>query len=114
MIDWPVFIGCWVVVAVFFVLNRSSRVNAPDRVLLDQGESVVVRNVPISRIFGFAGKPIVKGDISKIQLTEMNLSLFTHSGNAFDIWVPVKVLGGLAKRAQELFPDAEFKDLQTH
>jgi hypothetical protein len=112
MIDWPVFIGCWAVVFAFVILNRSARVNAPNRVLIDEGDTVVLRHVPISRVFGFAGKRIEKSTISKIQVTAHNLSLFTTNGQAFDVWVPRKVLEGVGQRAIQLFPGAEVVEVK--
>ena len=109
MIDYPMFIGLWAIVIVFVVLNRSAKVNGADNVLIDNGDSVFFREVPISRIFKLRGKQIDKSTIVKVQQATRCVSLIQGTGNAYDIWLPKKTVEEVSNKAQLLFPDARFE-----
>lgn len=110
LIDYPVFIGCWLVVIAFIVLNRSAKVNAPERVLIDKGEQVLLRDVPICRVLGVAGKFIHKSEIGEIKLSSVSVTLLDKSGKSFEVFVPKSVLTLLAEHAKQLFSYADYSE----
>jgi len=109
MIDYPVFIGLWAIVLVFLVLNRSRRINSPERVLYEEGEVVFCRDLPLSRIFKLRGKAILKSDVVSVQRDHRRISLLFAGGKALDIWLPKTTVELVSDKAQSLFPQAEFK-----
>ncbi len=108
MIDYPVFFGLWAIVAVFYILNRSPKINGAENVLIDDGDKVFFRDYPISRILKLRGKLIYKQDIVRVQQAPRCVSLFTGSGNAYDIWLPKGTVDEVSSKAQMLFTDAKF------
>ena len=111
MIDYPVFIGLWALVAVFFILNRSAKVNAPERVLREEGGIVYCRDVPISRIFKLQGKAIDKSEIVQVTLAHRCVTLLFSSGKTLEIWLPLVTVKPVAEHAKSLFPAAKFVQL---
>ena len=108
MIDYPVFIGLWMVVIVFIVLNRSKKVNGADNVLNDAGTSIFYRDVPITRVFKLRGKSLVKADVITIEKRVRRIVLILNSGESIDLWLPPSTVDEVAAKAQFLLPDANY------
>lgn len=107
MVDYPVFIFLWSIVLVAIVLNRSKVINAAERVLVDDGQVVFCRDLPLARFFKLKGKAIIKSDVVKVQRGRRCVSLITSSGQAVDLFLPGATVEEVDIRAQALFPNAQ-------
>lgn len=97
--------------AVFLILstfNRSKRFNAPTMYLEPTPNGVIVRQYPIERMLASDGKLVGVDSVNKVQITKGLISVFKHSGAAYDMWVPNRFEHDLLEHAKKLFPHAEF------
>ena len=108
MIDYPVFIGLWVVVLIFIVANRSKRFNNAKHVLNDQGDWVYCRDLPMSRLFKMRGKAVKKSEVIKVQKAHRCVSLVMQSGKTLDILLPKVTIDEVGLYARSLFPEASY------
>lgn len=109
MIDYPVFIGLWLVVVVFIVLNRSKKVNGAENVLIDAGDEIYYRDIPITRIFKFRGKSLFKADVVAIEERVRRVVLVLNSEETIDLWLPQSTVAEVSAKAQFLVPNADYR-----
>jgi len=108
MIDYPVFIGLWLVVLVFFVVNRSKQFNNAHRVLNDEGDWVFCRDLPLSRLLKLRGKAVKKSEVIRVKKAHRCVSLIMQNGKSLDILLPKVTVEEVAEYAKSLFPDANY------
>lgn len=96
------------VVLFLFIFNRSERFNLPSMFLEKAEDGIIIRQYPIARMLPNKGQVIAVDSVSKVQLAKNCLSVFQHSGAAYDMWVPSKFESDLLAHAKALFPNAEF------
>jgi len=107
MIDYPVFIGLWVIVLVFIVANRSKRFNHAKHVLNDEGEWVFCRDLPLSRLLSLRGKAVRKTDVKQIKIAHRCVSLVMNNGKNLDLLLPKVTVNEVGEYAKSLFSNAE-------
>lgn len=93
-------------VVVLFML-RSSRLNNPEHVLQETGDSVRILHTPLARVVPSLGKLINKHKVARIQKADRIVTVFNQSSNAIDITLSKKHTDVMFNRAGSLFPNAE-------
>ena len=91
---------------------KARKFNAPYVVVVDLGDTVVVRQSPLSRVTKRLAKTINKTDIAKLQRSKNCLTLFTHSDNAYDIWLSEKHIHDTIEHCKNLFPTAKYNEIK--
>ena len=98
--------GLYVIVNLWAM--SSNRLNRPAYVLAEFDGIVGVRHNSLSRLFAGFTTFVSKQHISRIQVTQECLTLFTDNNDTVDIWLSDQYLGSNASYAKLLFPKAEF------
>lgn len=98
----------WIaLIAIHLVVTRSRYFNAPKKVLHREGDTLVMRAKFISMLFTKWEKRLNCSDVIKIQRSKNMVTLFTQSGNAYDIWLVERWAEPLFSYAKYLLPDAK-------
>ncbi|WP_448566478.1 hypothetical protein [Thalassotalea ganghwensis] len=92
-------------IVIWFIENRVD-LSTAHKALIENGDEVIVNPTMLSRCCGFSSKVVTKNKVTKIQLADNCISLFTQSGNAIDIWLPKKSCGDVANQAKKYFEQA--------
>ncbi|WP_137168216.1 hypothetical protein [Salinimonas lutimaris] len=97
----------------FYVLANlwamsSNRLNRPAYVLAEMDGVVGIRHNSLSRLFAGFTTFVSKQNISRIQVSQECLTLFTDANDSVEIWLSDRYLRSNASYAQLLFPRAEF------
>lgn len=90
---------------IWFIEHRVNLATS-HKALIEDGDNVIVNSTMLSRSYGFSSKVVVKSNITKIQLADNCVSLFTKSDNAIDIWLPKKSCDNVIHQAQQYFKQA--------
>ncbi|WP_157611065.1 hypothetical protein [Arsukibacterium perlucidum] len=92
-------------IIIWFIENRVN-LSTSHKALIEDGDNVIVNPTMLSRCYGFSSKVVIKSNITKIQLADNCISLFTQSGNAIDIWLPKKSCDNVVNQAKKYFGNA--------
>ena len=103
-----VMLTCAAVISLLlFAFMRSSRFNAPTAYLESTPNGVIVRQYPIDRLLASKGQRVAVDSVNKVQVSEGVISVFRHSGAAYDMWVLRRFENELCTHAMKMFPNAE-------
>jgi len=103
-----IFFGIWILLIVVHVIfSRTRYFNAPENVLVEYDDYVIVRTNKITWLFGGNRIKLAKQDIKKIQLDKTCLSFFNETRSVKDVWVAKSFAKETFERAKQLFPDAK-------
>ena len=91
---------------VIWYIEHKVNLSTSHKALIEDGENVIINPTMLSRCYGFSSKVVAKSNITKIQLANNCVSLFTESNNAIDIWLPKKYCSNVAERAEKYFKNA--------
>ena len=92
-------------IVIWFIEHRVN-LSSSHKALIEDGDKVIVNPTMLSRCYGFSSKVVIKSDITKIQIADNCISLFSKSGNAIDIWLPKKSCDNIVNLAQQYFRNA--------
>ncbi|MBE0458971.1 hypothetical protein EI167_16295 [Pseudoalteromonas prydzensis] len=94
-------------IVIWFIEHRVN-LSSSHKALIEDGDRVIVNTTILSRCYGFSSKVVIKSDITKVQIADSCISLFTQSGHAIDIWLPKQTCNNIVNLAQQYFRNASF------
>ncbi len=101
-----------IVIALAQLILRRPNLYLPDRVLVENGDSLFIEDLPKSKFSKSLGRTIKKSFVHKIQLADNIVTFFNGSSNAVDIMLPnSKLAKPIFERAKQLFPNAEVVEI---
>ena len=92
-------------IVIWFIENRVN-LSTSHKALIEDGDNVIVNPTMLSRYYGFSSKVVIKSNVTKIQLANNCISLFTKDGNAIDIWLPKTSCDNVINQAKKYFENA--------
>jgi hypothetical protein len=92
---------------VWYLFLRTTNLYIPENVLVEDGDFLLIEDLPKSKFSKSKCRKIKKSFVHKIQLAGNIVTLFNASSNAVDIMLPnSKLAQPIYDRAKYLFPDA--------
>ncbi|XPF94714.1 hypothetical protein ACM9HF_01545 [Colwellia sp. RE-S-Sl-9] len=95
------------VMIIWLVLKRDKKS------FIDNGDTVVIRNTILSRVFNFGVRTVKKSDINKVQLAGRCISIFNNSNNAYDVFTHSESPQKVFNQAKAIFTHAEFIEINS-
>ena len=80
----------------------SPSLNTPEKIVQEDKGVLTLRTAPISRLSGFFERKVETAKIARVQQSNYAVTLFTHSDNAFDIYVPKRYMGPLLEHLESV------------